>query len=298
MNDVPRPGNDGARSAQRVPAGSRGPEQAYPDPPRSWTRAGILIGTWVAAWAGVLVFGLGLQAMAQGQDNDRLPLNGQAASRQLFHEMFLEKDLETAAKYLCDTYSGLPLETVQKKYMDWEAQNGRTGVTVSVNQVTPQEYEISIDYGPDNAVVIERFTTITQPREPDDCIDDLFEREQADTDVPSPDESPDAPEVSGREAIEGYFNRIFEDQDLEQAEVFQCDGYTGASASDLLEIFTSHEHEGAGSTLYSLSTNATGTTSSTDEHSVVISLDDDKHTFKVIVDASTPKRCISSVVPL
>lgn len=296
MNDASQPQNGGVGKPKRAPAGSRGPEQAYPDPPRSWTRAGILLGGWVAAWTGVLFFGMGLQAVAQAQDEERLPLGGQAVSRQLFHEVFLERDLDAAGDYLCDTYSGISLENITQNYLDWEDANGRAGVTIRVNEVSPQEFEVTIDYGPNDNLVIEGFTVITQAHDGDDCVDGITEREIEDTPSPTPDDSTTEPELTGQDAIKGYFDQIYQNQDVEAAESYQCEEYSGVSTSELLEIYSSHEHEGAGSTQYSLGIRATDSVAGqSDDFSVLVSLDDEEHPFVVVVDATTPTRCVTSV---
>jgi len=289
VTDAPRP----EHRENRTRPGFRGPEEVYPDPPRSWTRAGILLVGWVAAWGAVFLFGLGLQAVAQAQADEKLPLGGQAVSRQFFYEIFLDRDLDAAGQFLCDSYSGLPIDGLSKKYLDWEAANGRTNVDISLNQVTDREFEISVDYGPSSAVVIERFTTITQPSEDDDCITDLYVR--ADDPVePSPEETPDEPEISGRDAIDGYFDAIFRNQDAAAAEQYQCGEYSGVPISELLDIYTAHQ--GTGDVEYSLNVTATSSEEGkSDQYSIVVTLDRDEYSFSVLIDATTPQRCVASV---
>ena len=276
---------------------NRGPEQAYPDPPRSWSRAGILLGTWVAAWAGVLFFGFGLQAVAQAQGEERLPMSGSTASLNLFHEIFVERDLGAAEALLCDTYSGMSPEDITKNYLEWEESNGRTGATIRVNDVTSNEFNVSIDYGPDSEPVIERFTVITQSRDGDDCVDHVSERESGTSPQPTPDDETSAPTLTGHETVSSYFDEIYRNQDAGSAESYQCERYSGLSTSDLLGIYSSHSHEGPGQTQYSLDVTARGSVpGQSDDFAVTVSLDDDEHAFMVVVDATTAQRCILSVV--
>ncbi len=301
MNNVPRPGNDGARSPQRAPAGSRGPEQAYPDPPRSWTRAGILIGTWVAAWAGVLVFGLGLQAMAHGQDDDPvLPGDSHAAVAGYFDSIFVYRDLSDAAALQCSDYNGPPPSELLAIVESWESANGERSGIATIDVITDgHRHKVTAVYGQSGSPSRALFWGEGAQEGDSYCVSQVTNREPDSSPGSEPDETTEAPGAS--ESVSDFLAHIFRDEDRTAAEAMQCTGYQGVALTDLLAIPASHSHEGGGETLYDRTLHPRVAPDGMNEFAPMdffhaeVTLDKNSHEFMVMYDPEPGQQCIAAV---
>lgn len=108
-------------------------EDNYPDPPRSWKRAGGLLGGWGITWIAVLVLGLAFQVVAQpagsGNPNDDEPVDARDATRKFFSSILTENDMDRANELQCDDPPDLSAQDVLEV---WEDDYGK-GARGTVN---------------------------------------------------------------------------------------------------------------------------------------------------------------------
>ncbi|GAA4912209.1 hypothetical protein LX16_2429 [Stackebrandtia albiflava] len=116
----------GGRAPQRVAVAE--PAESYPDPPRSWRRAGLLFAAWAAAWTAVLILGLGWQVVAApsgtGNPVEDDPVNPRDVTRKFFAAIFTEQDLSLAARLQCPDPPGLDPQEI---WSAWQTDIGDYG---------------------------------------------------------------------------------------------------------------------------------------------------------------------------
>ncbi|MFD0557324.1 hypothetical protein ACFQ3B_09745 [Stackebrandtia endophytica] len=248
----------------------------------------------------MFLFGLGMQAVAQAQDDEKLPLDGQAATREFFRLALQTREFEAADQLLCSDYSGLTSEQLRNEFSalaDAENAGGLREINVRQSEppTTPESFVVRVTYGDPSGPSVVVYESVTTANDDDDCIAQISEREP--TTEPEPSSSPTEPKVAAKDVVNTFTAAVFQDQDEALAESLQCSDYTGQSIDELLAIRANHD--GGDETRVKLDvtphTKTEPYVTTHDRFKVLVDLDDDTYEFYVTTNPDDPQRCVSSV---
>ena len=113
-------------------------EESYADPPRTWKRAGSLLGSWAVVWASILIAGLVFEGLVDASPDTIThedPEDPKSAAWQYMDFALTKGNTEDAEGLECSEISGLSSKELVQSIKDWEKEQGvRASPTISFDE--------------------------------------------------------------------------------------------------------------------------------------------------------------------
>ncbi|MGH8794558.1 MAG: hypothetical protein ACRDXX_18150 [Stackebrandtia sp.] len=211
--------------------------ESYPDPKRSWRRAGALLAGWAATWAAVAVMGMSWKAVADaGEESvlDEPPASAQQAVGRFFTKIFEDRDLNAAKEVACPDYTEPSVEDLYAVLDDWEQENGEKSGNRSLD-IKPVDgdagkFTVTVTYGSSDNPQLRRYEASSVSADEEYCVSAVEDVTPDPSDEPDPSEDPE-PIRGAKDTAEGFFEAVFNGEDPKD---WQCADYSGLEPDELL----------------------------------------------------------------